>query len=152
MCICVYHSHIRLPEFPETSVPFVCTTRTRRRCKDYVTSLRGPQPPHLFVRRLSRHLEMNSQMARLIPFPISSVGDVQHRLSKISHRNFRLNSKHPKIYNIFKYHEINFTYIKLYESHTKTEKWPSHLTGQLKQLSLIVLADRWITVLVNTLV
>ena len=48
-----------LTEFLEIPVPFVCTTRTRFRCEDYITSLDGHWPPHLFVPRLSRHLEMN---------------------------------------------------------------------------------------------
>ena len=61
----------------------------------YVTSLGGDWPPHSFVPRLLRHLEMYSQMERLIPFAISSVGNAQYHLWKISHRKFRLNGKRP---------------------------------------------------------
>ena len=84
-----------LPKRPEFPVPFVCANRTRLRCEDYTTSLGGLWPPHLFVPSLLRHSEMDSQMERHIPFPISSVGNVQYHLSKISYRKFRLNSKRP---------------------------------------------------------
>ena len=58
-----------------------------------ITSLGGHWPLHLFVPRLLRPSEMDSQMARLIPFPVSSVGNVQYDLSKISHQKFCLTGK-----------------------------------------------------------
>ena len=53
----------------------------------------GHWSPHLFVPRLLRHSQIDSQLERLIPFLISSVGNVQCHLSKNSHRKFRLNGK-----------------------------------------------------------
>ena len=49
-----------LPKRLELSVTFVCTTRIRRLCEDYITSLGGHWPPHQFVPRLLRHWEMDS--------------------------------------------------------------------------------------------
>ena len=53
----------------------------------------GHWPPHLIVPRLLRHSQIDSQLERLIPFLIFSVGNVQCHLSKYSHRKFRLNGK-----------------------------------------------------------
>ena len=70
----VFFLHFSVPKRPEPLEPGSDAMTL------YITSLGGDWPPHLFVPRLLRHLEMYSQMERLIPVAISSVGNAQYQL------------------------------------------------------------------------
>ena len=79
-----------LSKRPEISVPFVCTTITRLRFEDSGIGR------HIYLYQDYYGVsQIDSQLERIIPSLISSVGNVQCHLSKTSHRKFRLNGKRP---------------------------------------------------------